>query len=300
VACLIAMSGIQAGLVAGATVDAWRNRLRAVASSMNLVSNGDEGISPGTSRQFINATAGVAAGCVLFLLLLPAILLGWDNNLRHLHTWYVKVASRVDDVRSDDFGGDVASLRNQSLHNAVFRSGNWVAHQFFGGPDDIRMNVRMGAMPMDAPIVGRLLTGARFAALAVLGLVLLVAGFARQQTLTTAAFGIACVATLVVSPVSRGHYFVFWLPAILFVPLWFLQQGRKQMALFAAIIPAALTLLHYALLPYAGRIGLLGLGTSAWYFTVCWTIWRSRRLATGQSAVVDRPHPTTNFARDAA
>lgn len=227
------------------------------------------------------ATGGVVAGCLVFFLLLPASLLGWNANLRHLQTWYVKVASRVDDVRSDDFGGDVASLRNQSLHNAVFRCGNWIAHALFDGPDDQKMNVRQGAMPMDAPIVGRLLTTARLAALAALTLVIVVAGRSRELLLISAAFGLACVATLVVSPVSRGHYFVFWLPSVVFVPLWFLRIGDRQKALVAAVIPAVLTAIHYVLLDYAGRAGLLGLGTTAWYFGSSWMIWRTRAAASG-------------------
>ena len=31
-----------------------------------------------------------------------------------------------------------------------------------------------------------------------------------------------------------------------------------------AAIPPALSVLHYVLLPYTGRVGLLGLGTAAW------------------------------------
>src|SRR5262249_31950651 len=34
---------------------------------------------------------GFVAGCLVFFLLLPAGLVGWNANLRHLHTWYVRV-----------------------------------------------------------------------------------------------------------------------------------------------------------------------------------------------------------------
>lgn len=220
--------------------------------------------------------AGLIAGSAFFLLLFPAALLGWNANLGHLQTWYEKVGSRVDNVRQDDFGGDVASMRNQSLQNAVYRSGNWFAHQFLHGPDDIKMDVKLASMPMDAPIVTHVLRLVRLAALAGLAVVIFIAGRSGRPLLQAAAFGLAGVATLVVSPVSRGHYYVFWLPAVVFVPLWLNRCGRPRAALWSALVPALLTIAHYAALRYAGRVGLLGLGTAAWYFATCWQLWTTR------------------------
>jgi hypothetical protein len=228
------------------------------------------------AERSVCGSAGLAAGCVVLFLLFPAALIGWNANLRHLHTWYVRVASRVDDVRTDDFGGDVASFRNQSLCNAVYRCGNWTARQFFDGPDDLRMDVRKAAMPMDAPIVSRILTVVRLAALLALGAVIIAAGRGNQPVLQGIVLGLAGVATLVVSPVSRGHYYVFWAPAVVFVPFWLRQIGRPRAAVVFAAVPAVLTLLHYALLAYAGRVGLLGLGMTAWYFAACSSIWMNR------------------------
>jgi hypothetical protein len=229
-----------------------------------------------SAERVLCGTVGLAAGCVVLFLLFPAALIGWNANLRHLHTWYDRVASRVDNVRADDFGGDVASFRNQSLCNAVYRCGNWTAWQFFGGPDDLRMDVRKAAMPMDAPIVSRVLTVVRMAALLALGAVIIVAGRSGEPLWHGMALGLAGVATLVVSPVSRGHYYVFWVPAVLFVPFWLRQIGRPRAAIVFAAVPSALTFLHYALLPYAGRVGLLGLGMTVWYFTACAWIWKNR------------------------
>ncbi|MGQ0635718.1 MAG: glycosyltransferase 87 family protein [Planctomycetaceae bacterium] len=218
---------------------------------------------------------GLVAGCLLFFLLIPSALVGWSANLAHLHTWYVKVASRVDDVRSDDFGENVASLRNQSLHNAAFRCGNWVACRFFGGPDDLNMKVTRATMPMDAPLASLAVSTTRGLALVALVCVLVRGAWRGDRLLMAAAFGLACIATLVISPVSRGHYFVFWAPAVVLVPVWFLQHGRRRAALLAALAPVVLTWLHYAALPIAGRAGLLGLGTTAWYFAVCLSVLRS-------------------------
>ncbi|MSR57152.1 MAG: DUF2029 domain-containing protein [Planctomycetaceae bacterium] len=222
---------------------------------------------------------GLVAGCLLFLLLLPAALLGWNANLGYLHTWYEKVGSHVDDVRQNDFGGDVASMRNQSLQNAVYRSGNWFAHKFLNGPDDVKMDVTLAAMPMDAPMVSQVLRALRLAALLGLGAVVVIAGRSSQPLLHGVAFGLAGVATLVVSPVSRGHYFVFWLPAVVFVPLWLHQIGRARAALWLAVVPVVLTIAHYAALRYTGRVGLLGLGTTVWYFATCHQVWIARHAA---------------------
>jgi hypothetical protein len=69
--------------------------------------------------------------------------------------------------------------------------------------------------------------------------------------------------------VARGHYYVLFLPAALFIPLWLLQCGKRRAAFRAAMIPAVLVAVHYLLLQYAGRIGVLGIGTTIWYFAAC-------------------------------
>src|SRR5262249_59736168 len=117
----------------------------------------------------------------------------------------------------------VLEVRNQSLENAAYRTCNWIAHEFFGGPDDNHIDVRRVNAPMDAPVVARILSATKVAALGALLVIVVVAGCGRDPSMQGAAFGLACVATLVVSPVSRGHYFVFWVPAVAFVPLRFLQ-----------------------------------------------------------------------------
>ena len=122
---------------------------------------------------------------------------------------------------------------------------------------------------MDAPLVSQILLAVRGLALVALLGVALRAGRSRDPLLWGVALGLACVATLVVSPVARGHYYVLFLPAVLFVPLWLLECGQRRQALRAALIPAALVALHYVLLKYAGRIGVLGIGTTIWYFAEC-------------------------------
>ncbi|MEX2112078.1 MAG: hypothetical protein WD845_02780, partial [Pirellulales bacterium] len=83
------------------------------------------------------------------------------------------------------------------------------------------------------------------------------------------AFGLACVSTLVLGRIARGHYYVLLLPAVMFTGAWLLRTGRRRAALAAAIVPAALSVGHYVLLDFAGRVGVLGLGTAAWYAVCC-------------------------------
>jgi hypothetical protein len=94
-----------------------------------------------------------------------------------------------------------------------------------------------------------------------------------------AGFGLACVAMLVLSPVARGHYFMLWVPAVLFLPLWLDQHGLSRAAAAMAVAPAVLTIAHYVLLPVAGRIGLLGIGTTCWLMAAMVLVDRGSRAA---------------------
>ena len=100
-------------------------------------------------------------------------------------------------------------------------------------------------------------------------------------------FGMACVAALMVSPMSRGQYFFLPLPALLFVPVWFFRRGQTSLAKVLVFVPVALVFFHYIFLPVTGRIGLLGIGTTLWFvFTAIQMI----RLA-GNKAVDLQPAP---------
>jgi hypothetical protein len=217
-------------------------------------------------RRFAASTLGVALGLSLFFLVVPAMLIGWRANLHHLDTWARFVLTKADDGGMDPRSGNSHSARNQSLHNAAYRLGNFGAHVFAGGPDD-RLVEEWGApkMAMDAPAAERvlLLSQAMLTlALSALG-VRLSRGNGNRLNLAVG-FALACVAMLVVSPVARGHYFFLLAPAVLLVPLWLDRRGWRRAAVAMATIPPILSISHYALLPYAGRIGLLGLGTAAW------------------------------------
>ena len=118
---------------------------------------------------------------------------------------------------------------------------------------------------MDSPAADRFL----FLSRAMLGLALLALGvrLARQpgnKLNMATGFALSCVTMLAVSPVARAHYFLLLAPAILLVPLWLDRHGRPRAGIVMAAIPPVLSILHYVLLPYGGRVGLLGFGTAAW------------------------------------
>ena len=58
-------------------------------------------------------------------------------------------------------------------------------------------------------------------------------------------------------------------PAVLCVPLWISSRGKPRLALCVAAIPPILSWSYYVAMPYTGEIGLLGLGTAAWFVVAC-------------------------------
>ncbi len=218
-------------------------------------------------RQLAAAMSGVGLGLVLFFLLLPAALIGWNANLRHLDTWAHLVLSNANkSTATPGFEKDTHSVRNQCLGNALYRLGNFAAYMVAGGPEDplVDDNNPPPRM-MDSPSVDTCLLFVRITLLMALLLVGVRLGGHRDVLFCQAAgFGLACAALLVVSPVARNHYFLLLAPAVLFVPWWLDGRGASLAASILAIVPGVLIVVQYVLLPYVGRIGLLGLGTTGW------------------------------------
>jgi hypothetical protein len=248
---------------------------------------------------------GLLGGALLFVLLLPGVLLGWQRNIDLLAHFQRNVLTKVDDVRTEDFGEKVTSKRNQSLANATYRLGNWLAARVGLGPDDLLVEkspaeiaevlgtqaqpdgkAQPGGqdepaerprllMPMDSEVINWALKFVRgLAGLACL-LLAAVCAVRRNRLAVLGCYGLAMVATFVVSPVARGHYFVLWMPAVVWVPLWLARHQQPQLARWVAIVPAVLVTLHYVLLDFTGRIGLLGLGCTAWFFYAGWKFFLS-------------------------
>ena len=215
---------------------------------------------------------GLVLGLLLFLLVIPSMLLGWNTNLRHLKTWSSTVLTKIDDGGDDARSGNSHTTRNQSLQNAAYRLGNFVWHKAAGGPDDRladfferprSMFVRP-EMIMDSRPAAWILLGLRLAILAALGVVGIRLGLKGDALSLATAYSLGSIAILVVSPIARVHYFMLVAPAILYLPLWLDRQNQTRAAKIMALIPMMLIIPHYFFLSYAGRVGLLGIGTAAW------------------------------------
>src|SRR5262249_17724681 len=72
--------------------------------------------------------------------------------------------------------------------------------------------------------------------------------------------------------VARGHYFLLYLPAVLFGGMWMYRQRGERLAVYFAGVPMFLCLVHYTALNFAGRVGLLGIGTALWFLAACATV----------------------------
>lgn len=236
----------------------------------------DAGVArQGVDSSLMLTSSGLILGLVLFFLIVPSMLVGWKANWQNLKTWSGIVLTKADDGGEDASSGNSRSMRNQSLQNAAYRLGNFIWHQAAGGTDDHLLDFferpksifERPQMIMDSPWAETVLLGLRFAILAALGIVGIRLGRLGDDLSLATAFALACVTMLVVSPIARAHYFILFAPAISYLPLWLDRENHARAAVIMAVIPIILIDLHYIFLPYVGRVGLLGLGTTAWLLT---------------------------------
>ena len=174
---------------------------------------------------------GVAAGGMLFVLLVPAMLVGWQANLGYLDRFYHDKLTKANDHFESDKTGNTRSYRNQSFSNAVIRLGDFFGYEFLGGPDDRLIDREWRNAPpmvMDDPGVGNVLLVARAAAVALL----LLAGFLavkRGDALgQAAAIGLACTGHSSYRPSAAGTTTPSCYRAALLLPLWLLSQNMKR------------------------------------------------------------------------
>ena len=97
-----------------------------------------------------------------------------------------------------------------------------------------------------------------------------------------AGFALAGVATLIIFPIARAPYFVVMMPGVMFLSLWLVKQDCPRRAVAYAVVPVVLIAAQYALVDTAGRLGVLGIGTTLWYFGVCIAMLRIRHVAAAQ------------------
>ena len=214
-------------------------------------------------RGVLSCLGGII-GLIVWFLLVPAVTIGHTANTLHLRTWMNRVVANDNVGEANDF--NFKSKRNQSLDNGVRRLGNLLAYHWAGGPNDQLVdqpNLPQVAMPMESAAVDRGIKLAVLGFLLCLALLVLRTAWVDSLAIWPAVFGLGCLATVVVSPLSWGHHYVMCAPAMLFVP-GLCSAKQQRTAKILAVSAALLLITHYAALEQAGRIGLLGIGMSFW------------------------------------
>jgi hypothetical protein len=251
----------------------------------------------------VASSLGVVVGASLFLFAVPASIIGWDKNIHCLDVWQKQV------VHNDRIGPqrnfNLHSYRNQSMANGIFLLSSSIVQVTDGKPAESHTGIGSSAGDVttgDQRVVAATATDGSAAQagrighpsirIAIAGILIALAAVSaivgrRANSLDGfTAFGLGCVATLLVSPLSWGHYFMAELPALLCVPVWLARRGLPRAARAAAVTPVVLSWVHYVAMPYAGGIGILGLGTAAWFLLVCGLmLWRAIAGARTTSAV---------------
>ena len=232
--------------------------------------------SPRSLIRATTVTLGLAVGMFLFTFAIPAVCIGWRENLSHLRTWSRKVATSPDIGREVLVDFDSAS--NQSFSNAAHMLAARIRGRATAGadPETDQAAHRQWLATVTATaehrrvdyVTAEWVWGVR----AIVLVLLIVAGLAvglRGDVLAQAAtYSLACLATVLISPVAWSHYYILWLPSLLFVPLWLMRQGQLTAARAVAVVPLGLIWAHYLAKPWLGHFGFLGLGTLTWFLAV--------------------------------
>jgi hypothetical protein len=266
---------------------------------------------PGARPVATALMAGIVLGGGLFLVAIPGGVLGWQANVRHLETWAQRVAMNDDPGQTSRF--DVESPTNQSFTRAAFvvsarlqpaRLAEALRGELIGARTEFER--RWGEARAFAALrrSGRR-TARVIAAIQGLMLALLLAlGWASRRegpAGQAAVFGLACVGMLLLSPVAWTHYYMMPLPALLAVPLWLAARGRHASARLMAAVPPLLSWAHGFAKGWVGPIGLLALGTAAWFLAACVMMLVLPRLdARPSSRAIGRPRPRAAGRRDRA
>jgi hypothetical protein len=177
---------------------------------------------------------GLAVGLVLWLLVVPAVALGWSTNLAYLAEFNGRVLQRraLDDARD-------AAWANKSLVHAARRATYWAVDRAHDPGRDglIWWTPRGKGTPLPLPLT----PAQRVAGVAViltLGAGLLAflwrLGRERSAVAVAAGVGVSWSVTLAASPLTWGHYFVLVLPAAAYLPLWAWSRGWSRAALTIA------------------------------------------------------------------
>ena len=227
-----------------------------------------------------STTIGVVLGLLLFLVALPSAVVGPAQNAQFLSSWMNRVTANQEVGVLNDF--NVHSLRNQSFTNSVYLLSTCAASLLGGSPmanlsdDDWKGNPPISSL-VDQPAMHFGLLGIQLLLLGWLFAAGWTAARHGERLSMAATVSLACMLTLLISPLSWAHHYVLWLPALWLVPLYLRQQNRPVLALGLSLAACILIWVHYLYLPIAGRFGLLGLGASVWFAIAAMALIRDRK-----------------------
>ena len=233
--------------------------------------------SPRSLSRATTVTLGLALGVFLFTFAIPAACIGWSQNLHHLRTWSRKVATSPD-IGREAFV-EVDNVSNQSFSNAAHLLAARIRGRATAGASSeidqaavfrqwLATVTAISAHRRADYVTAEWVRGVQVIVLVLLIVAGLMAGLRNDVLGQAATYGLACLAIVLVSPVAWSHYYVLWLPSVLFVPPWLMRRGHPRAARAVAIVPAGLIWVHYLAKPWFGQFGLLGLGTLLWFLAV--------------------------------
>ena len=223
-------------------------------------------------RAFLNCL-GFLIGVTLFLLMIPALLIGWQNNLDGIRYFIEQIA--MNPAFKTDWGFDIHSMRNQSLEGGAWQLLDTIHGGLGTGHDADTTNGHPAEVGTAALVIRLARWGMLLLFLATLGRFALKSRTWNDPRAAAAIFGLSCATTLVFSPVTWGHHYVQGMAAWIAIPAWLYVRGSGPAAFWMAIIPAILAPAHYIGLDITGPIGLLGLGTSVWLVFACGLCWKT-------------------------
>jgi len=232
--------------------------------------------SPRSLGRAASVTLGLVLGVFLFTLAIPAACIGWSQNLHHLRTWSRKVAAKPDLAREAHV--EIDNDSNQSFSNAAHlladRVRGWATNGVDSETDQAAHGRWLASVTATAErrrtdhVTQRAVQGVQAIVLTLLMVVALARGTRGDVLGQAATYGLACLATVLISPLAWTHYYVLWLPSVLFVPPWLVRRGHLRAARAVATVPVGLIWVHYLAKPWFGQFGLLGLGTLVWFLAV--------------------------------
>ncbi len=232
--------------------------------------------SPRSLSRATTVTLGLALGVFLFTFAIPAACIGWSQNLHHLSTWSRKVATSPDMGR--EVFVEVDNDSNQSFSNAAHLFAARIRGRATAGANSVTDQAAHRQWLAAVTVISahrradyataEWVRGVQVIVLVLLIVTGLAVGLWGDVLAQVATYGLACLATVLVSPVACSHYYVLLLPSLLFVPLWLVRRGHRRAAGVVAMVPMGLIWMHYLAKPWFGQFGLLGLGTLAWFLAV--------------------------------